>query len=43
MAAEGLARFPVKYFHFAEKESRQFNILEHVLVDEVVQLRRNML
>ena len=43
MAAEGIARFPAKYIHFAEKESRQCNILEHVLVDEVMQLRRDML
>ncbi len=39
----GLARFPAKWNYFAEKESRQFNILEHVLVDEVMQLRRDML
>ncbi len=27
-----LARFPAKCIHFAEKESRQINMLEHVLV-----------
>jgi hypothetical protein len=43
MASQSLARFPAKCTHFAEKESRQFNILEHVLVGEVMQVRRDML
>ena len=43
MAAEGIARFPAKWNRFAEREPRQCNILEHVLVDEVMQLRRDML
>jgi hypothetical protein len=38
-----LTRIPTKRDHFAEKESRKFYMLEHVLVDEVVQLDWNML
>jgi hypothetical protein len=41
--ATALARFPAKWNHFAEKESRQIHMLEHVLIDEVMQLRRDML
>jgi hypothetical protein len=40
---EFLARFPAKWNYFAEKESRQINNLEHVLADEVMQLRRDLL
>jgi hypothetical protein len=38
-----LARFPARWNHLAEKESRQFNMLEQILVGEVVQLRRDLL
>jgi hypothetical protein len=33
----------MKRAHFAEKESRKFYMLEHDLVDEVVQLHRDLL
>jgi hypothetical protein len=38
-----LARFPARWNHLAEKESRQINMLEQILVGEVMQLRRDLL
>jgi len=38
-----LARFPARWNHLAEKESRQVNMLEQILVGEVMQLRRDLL
>jgi transposase len=38
-----LARFPARWNHLAEKESRQVNMLEQILVGEVIQLRRDLL
>ena len=37
------ARFPARWNHLAEKESRQINMLEQILVGEVMQLRRDLL
>ena len=34
---------PLARFLFGEKESRQFNMLEQILVGEVMQLRRDLL
>jgi len=41
--AQYLARFPARWNHLAEKESRQINMLEQILVGEVSQLRRDLL
>jgi hypothetical protein len=41
--ASFLARFPARWNHLAEKESRQVNMLEQILVGEVMQLRRDLL
>ena len=38
-----LARFPARWNHLAEKESRQINMLEQILFGEVMQLRRDLL
>ena len=38
-----LARIPLKWSHLSEKNSRQVNNLEHVLIGKVMQLCRNML
>ncbi len=38
-----LARFPARWNHLAEKEPRQVNMLEQILVGEVIQLRRDLL
>jgi hypothetical protein len=38
-----LARFPARWNHLAEKESRQINMLEQILIGEVMQLRRDLL
>jgi hypothetical protein len=39
----GLERFPIRWSHLIEKESLKFNELEHVLIEKVDQLFRNML
>ena len=38
-----LARFPARWNHLAEKESRHINMLEQILIGEVMQLRRDLL
>jgi hypothetical protein len=38
-----LSRFPARWNHLAEKESRHFNMLEQILIGEAVQLRRDLL
>jgi hypothetical protein len=43
IASAHLARFPARWNHLAEKESRQINMLEQILVGEVMQLRRDLL
>ncbi|WP_156964419.1 hypothetical protein [Methylocapsa aurea] len=37
-----LERFPIRWNHLIEKESLKFNELEHVLIEKVDQLFRNM-
>ncbi len=39
----GLARFPARWNHLAEKESRHINMLEQIFIGEVMQLRRDLL
>ena len=41
--AMALARFPTGWNRPVDKNSRQFKILEHVLIEKVIQLFRNML
>ena len=38
-----LERFPARWNHLAEMETRQINMLEQILVGEVMQLRRDLL
>ncbi len=38
-----LERFPIRWNHLIEKESLRFKDLEHVLIEKVDQLFRNML
>jgi len=38
-----LERFPIRWNHLIEKESLKFKELEHVLIEKVDQLFRNML
>jgi hypothetical protein len=38
-----LERFPIRWTHLIEKESLGFKELEHVLIEKVEQLFRNML
>ncbi len=38
-----LERFPIRWNHLIEKESLRFKELEHVLIEKVEQLFRNML
>ncbi len=38
-----LERFPIRWNHLIEKESLKFNELEHVPIEKVAQLFRNML
>ncbi len=38
-----LERFPITWNHVIEKESLRFKELEHVLIEKVEQLYRNML
>jgi len=38
-----LERFPIRWNHLIEKESLEFKELEHVLIEKVDQLFRNML
>jgi hypothetical protein len=38
-----LARVPAGWIHPDEKDSRQINMLEQILVGEVIQLRRDLL
>ncbi|QBR70352.1 hypothetical protein CU048_02625 [Beijerinckiaceae bacterium] len=38
-----LERFPIRWNHLIEKESLKFNELEHVPIEKVGQLFRNML
>jgi len=38
-----LERFPIGWNHLIEKESLKFKELEHVLIEKVDQLFRNML
>jgi hypothetical protein len=38
-----LERFPIRWNHLIEKESLKFKELEHVLIEKVEQLLRNML
>jgi hypothetical protein len=40
---EPLARFPIRWNHLIEKNSRQFKNLEHVLVGKAGPLFRDML
>ena len=39
----GLERFPITWNHVIEKESLKFKELEHVLIEKVDQLFRDML
>ncbi len=38
-----LERFPIRWNHLIEKESLKFKEMEHVLIEKVEQLFRNML
>jgi hypothetical protein len=40
---ETLERFPIRWNHLIEKESLRFKESEHVLIEKVGQLFRNML
>jgi hypothetical protein len=40
---DDLERFPITWFHVIEKESLKFNDLEHVPIEKVEQLFRDML
>jgi hypothetical protein len=42
-AFQALERFPIRWNHLIEKESLRFKELEHVLIEKVDQLFRNML
>jgi hypothetical protein len=41
--SDALARFPIRWHHLIEKNSRQFKNLEHVLVGKAGPLFRDML
>ncbi len=43
VAISPLKRFPIAWNHVIEKESLNFKELEHVLIEKVVQLFRDML
>jgi hypothetical protein len=43
LSIDFLARIPAKWNHFANKDSRQINILEQILVAKGLQLWRDVL